>query len=185
LDICISYLHFFRLSTGIRALDHAVENLYRPFVPPPIKVLCCNAIADLFKHLPISKADPTNIVARQKLQLAAWQSLWPIKLEKFSALGLSHSLGHKLGAKYGIPHGITSVSIDLNLPCHNDLNDKTTLLPHSLQCITLAAVVTLMSAAASEEDKRWLAGVLFYLRIQPSGASLEDDVLLLSSAING
>ena len=39
-------------------------------------------------------------------------SLWPLKLDKYSALGLSHSLGHKLGATYGIPHGITSVGAD-------------------------------------------------------------------------
>lgn len=106
------------LSTGIRALDHAVgnypklqrivhyliriliENLYRPLVPHPVKVLCYAAIADLFKYLPISKAEPENMEARQKLQIAAWMSLWPLKLEKHSALGLSHALGHRLGATY-------------------------------------------------------------------------------------
>jgi alcohol dehydrogenase class IV len=109
--IYAAHMLFSRLSTGIRALDHAVEGLYRPLVPPPLKVLFYSAIADLFKYLPISKAEPGNIVARQKLQIASWQSLWPVKLEKYSALGLSHALGHKLGAAYGIPHGITSVCI--------------------------------------------------------------------------
>ncbi|KAH8992844.1 alcohol dehydrogenase IV [Lactarius hatsudake] len=96
------------LSTGIRALDHAVESLYRPFVVPPVKVLCHAAIVDLFKYLPISKADPNDIHVRQKLQMAAWMSLWPARMEKYSAIGLSHALGHKLGATYSIPHGFTS-----------------------------------------------------------------------------
>ena len=84
-----------------------------PHVPPPVKHLCYGALADLFKYLPASKADPHDVAARQKLQIASWMSLWPLKLDKYSALGLSHALGHKLGATYGIPHGITSVSVDL------------------------------------------------------------------------
>lgn len=72
-------------------------------------MLCYAALADLFKYLPLSKANPEDVEVRQKLQLASWMSLWPAKREKYAALGLSHSLGHKLGARYDIPHGITSV----------------------------------------------------------------------------
>jgi len=146
------------LSTGLRAVDHAVENLYRPPVPPPIKYLCYAALADLFKYLPLSKANPSAIDVRQKLQLASWMSLWPLKLEGYSAVGLSHALGHKLGATYSIPHGITS-------------------------CLTLAPVVALKAEVASEEDKEWLAGALFYLH-KPSTGSREGDVRELSAAIN-
>ena len=85
------------------------ENLYRARVPPPIKHLCYAALADLFKYLPESKANPQDVAVRQKLQLASWMSLWPIKLDGYAAVGLSHALGHKLGASYHIPHGITSV----------------------------------------------------------------------------
>ncbi|RDX48032.1 alcohol dehydrogenase IV [Lentinus brumalis] len=145
------------LSTGIRALDHAVENLYRPLVPPPIKHLCYAALADLFKYLPASKANPQDIEARQKLQIASWMSLWPIKVSSHTALGLSHALGHKLGATYSIPHGITS-------------------------CLTLAPVVALKAETASKEDKEWLAGALFYLR-KPSTGSLEGDITQLSVEI--
>lgn len=60
---------------------HLVENLYRPLVPPPNKILCYAAIADLFKYLPECKANPQDVVVRQKLQLAAWMSLWPTQLE--------------------------------------------------------------------------------------------------------
>jgi alcohol dehydrogenase class IV len=72
-----------RLSTGIRALDHAVEQLYRPSVIPPLKQLCYGAIVDLFKYLPQSKADPNDIHARQKLQVASWMSLWPARLGQY------------------------------------------------------------------------------------------------------
>jgi alcohol dehydrogenase class IV len=88
------------LSTGIRALDHAVgrsipppgkdaadeavksESLYRPLVPYPAKVISYEAISLLFKYLPISKQNPGDIAARQKLQVAAWMSLWPATLSK-------------------------------------------------------------------------------------------------------
>jgi len=146
------------LSTGIRALDHAVENLYRPFVAPPVKVLCYHAIADLFRYLPESKANPHDIAVRQKLQIASWMSLWPLKLERYSALGLSHALGHKLGAAYGIPHGITS-------------------------CLTLAPVVALKAEIASQEDKESIAATLFYLGQQSTG-SVEGDMRKLAADID-
>lgn len=147
------------LSTGMRAVDHAVENLYRPLVPPPIKHLCYAALADLFKYLPLSKASPNDVAVRQKLQIASWMSLWPLKLEKYSALGLSHSLGHKLGGAYSIPHGITS-------------------------CLTLAPTVALKAETLSKEDQEWLSGALFYLR-EPSTGSMAGDIVKLSSLIDG
>ncbi|KAG8743614.1 hypothetical protein FRC10_011677 [Ceratobasidium sp. 414] len=95
------------LSTGIRALDHAVESLYRsPPAPYPIVESSLSAIPLLFENLLGCQRDPKNIDVRHKLQLASYLSLAPNP--KPGALGLSHSLGHKLGATYQIPHGITS-----------------------------------------------------------------------------
>ncbi|KAF9244928.1 alcohol dehydrogenase IV [Melanogaster broomeanus] len=131
------------LSTGLRAVDHAVENLYNGRPPLPLKVLCYAALADLFT---------------QKLLIAAWMSLWPLQLEKYRPLGLSHSIGHKLGATYGIPHGITS-------------------------CLTLASVVLLKADIGSEEDKVALAGALFYLK-EPSTGSVVGDVKRLGTMID-
>ncbi|KAJ6510283.1 alcohol dehydrogenase IV [Mycena vitilis] len=147
------------LSTGMRALDHSVETLYRPLIAHPVKILCYAAMADLFKYLPISMADPTNVEARQKLLLASWMSFAQLKLRSNSALGMSHALGHKLGAKYGIPHGITS-------------------------CLTLSPVVELQSRIASNEDKEYLADALFYLR-EPTTGSIDGDILKLSALIAG
>ncbi|KIJ67918.1 hypothetical protein HYDPIDRAFT_107456 [Hydnomerulius pinastri MD-312] len=146
------------LSTGLRALDHAVENLYRAGLPLPLRVLSYGALADLFKYLPESKAQPNALDVRQKLLIAAWMSLWPMKVEKYSPLGLSHSLGHKLGATYGIPHGITS-------------------------CLTLASVVGLKADIANAEDKAALAEALFYLK-EPSTGSVVGDIKRLGTLIN-
>ena len=58
------------------------ESLYRPFVPYPMKVISYEAISLLFKYLPISKENPSDTAVRQKLQIAAWMSLWPATLSK-------------------------------------------------------------------------------------------------------
>jgi alcohol dehydrogenase class IV len=118
-----------------------------------MKYLGYAALADLFKYLPLSKANPSDLAARQKLQIASWMSLWPLKLEKYSALGLSHALGHKLGATYAIPHGITS-------------------------CLTLAPTVALKAEIASDEDREWLAGALLHLRVPSSGDNKQDTLKL-------
>ncbi|ELU41405.1 alcohol dehydrogenase [Rhizoctonia solani AG-1 IA] len=95
------------LSSGIRALDHGVEALYRqPPVAFPIIELALASIPQLFENLLKSRTDPNNLEVRQPLLNAAYLSLSPNP--KPGAFGLSHSLGHKLGATYQIPHGITS-----------------------------------------------------------------------------
>ncbi|KAK9468425.1 dehydrogenase [Lipomyces arxii] len=96
------------LSSGLRAVDHAFETLYHETVGEvPYKPLALSALADLFKYLPVYKADTSNLKVAQMLQTAAFQSLFP-RFTLTTGLGLSHSLGHALGAKYSIPHGITS-----------------------------------------------------------------------------
>lgn len=60
-----------------------IETLYRPLVPPPVKHLAYAALADLVKYLPQSKANPQDVDVRQKLQIASWMSLWPLKFEKY------------------------------------------------------------------------------------------------------
>lgn len=74
-----------------RALDHAIESLYRKGSQLPLKHLAIAAIAELFDALPLCKADEKNMEARGRLQIAAWQSLWLNMVP--TAIGLSHSLG--------------------------------------------------------------------------------------------
>lgn len=93
------------VSTGIRAVDHAVETLYSP-KPNPINTgLALQAIKKLYVYLPLSKKDPANLEYRLECQIGAWLSLFSVVNIK---LGLSHSIGHQLGALFNIPHGMTS-----------------------------------------------------------------------------
>lgn len=80
------------LSSGIRAIDHAIEALYNPrTAETPHKLLSLAAVHELFKLLPKSKADPENADLRQQLQLAAFGSMFSFSFK--GGLGLSHSMG--------------------------------------------------------------------------------------------
>jgi alcohol dehydrogenase class IV len=94
------------LSTGMRALDHSIELLYRPDPSPLLRSSHVGSMRELFHLLPATKKYPDDLGIRQRLQVVVLASLWPESRK--GALGLSHGLGHVLGATYSIPHGITS-----------------------------------------------------------------------------
>src|SRR5215208_3450624 len=93
------------LSTGIRALDHAVEGLLYGGEHPVTDVTGFEGARRLLAYLPRSREDPEDLDARSELQLAAWLAYFgPFN----TPMGLSHALGRRIGASYGIPHGYTS-----------------------------------------------------------------------------
>ncbi|HEX4383139.1 MAG TPA: iron-containing alcohol dehydrogenase [Myxococcales bacterium] len=93
------------LSTGVRAVDHAVETLIADGEHPLPDTAAVDALRRLKQALPAAKDRPDDAEARTAGQLGAWFSyLLPSK----AATGLSHRLGKQLGSKYGIPHGVTS-----------------------------------------------------------------------------
>ena len=93
------------LSTGIRALDHAVEGFLYGGPHPITDVTGLEGAGRLMGLLPRSKADPDDLEARAGLQVAAWLSYFgPLN----TPMGLSHELGRRIGASYNVPHGITS-----------------------------------------------------------------------------
>ncbi|EUC48675.1 hypothetical protein COCMIDRAFT_33952 [Bipolaris oryzae ATCC 44560] len=97
------------MSTGIRAMDHAVELLYHPTASEmPARWLALQSAATLFEALPKYKQDPKDEDNITRLQLAAYGSLGFIGYNLVGGIGLSHALGYALGSPYGIPHGITS-----------------------------------------------------------------------------
>lgn len=92
-------------STGIRALDHAVETLYAPGEHPIQSMLALRAIRDLFDFLPATYKRPQATALRQRCQLAAWMSYFaPASIR----MGLSHAISKSFGTKHQVPHGITS-----------------------------------------------------------------------------
>lgn len=120
------------LSTGIRALDHAVEGFLYGGDHPVTDVTGLEGAGRLMRLLPISKADPEDLEARAELQVAAWLSYFgPLN----TPMGLSHELGRRIGASYAIPHGITS-------------------------CITLAPSLEVAKETTPKERWRMLADAL-------------------------
>jgi alcohol dehydrogenase class IV len=96
------------LSTGIRALDHAVEGFLFGGDHPITDVTGLEGARRLMEYLPLSKREPQDLETRLELQLAAWLSYFgPAN----TPMGLSHELGRRIGASYEIPHGITSCII--------------------------------------------------------------------------
>ncbi len=93
------------LSTGIRALDHAVEGFLYGGDHPITDVTGLEGARRLMRYLPRSKQELGDLEARLELQLAAWLSYFgPLN----TPMGLSHELGRRIGASYEVPHGITS-----------------------------------------------------------------------------
>jgi len=93
------------LSTGIRALDHAVEGYVSGGPHPITDVTGLEGARRLVEHLPKSRQSPDDVGLRLELQLAAWLSYFaPLN----TPMGLSHALGRRIGASYGVPHGYTS-----------------------------------------------------------------------------
>ena len=93
------------LSTGIRALDHAVEGFLYGGDHPVTDVTGLEGARRLMGLLPVSKARPQDLETRAELQVAAWLSYFgPLN----TPMGLSHELGRRIGASYGVPHGVTS-----------------------------------------------------------------------------
>ena len=93
------------LSTGIRALDHAIEGFLGEGEHPIEDVLGLEGARRLIEYLPRSKEEPEHLELRLELQLAAWMAYFgPLN----TTMGLSHNLGRRIGASYGVPHGYTS-----------------------------------------------------------------------------
>jgi alcohol dehydrogenase class IV len=93
------------LSTGIRAVDHAVETLLAAGSHPFPDTLALDALRRLRTSLLATHADPSDVAARTESQLGAWFSF---TLPGPAAGGLSHTLGKRIGSRHAIPHGVSS-----------------------------------------------------------------------------
>ena len=94
------------LSTGIRALDHAVEDLCSINTQPISEATSFQALRLLGRGLRAVKKDPSDLEARLDCQLGAWMSI--IGSSAGVQKGASHGIGHVLGGTAGVPHGYTS-----------------------------------------------------------------------------
>jgi maleylacetate reductase len=93
-------------STGLKAVDHAVEQLCNPTRAPYADALAADGLKRLAAGLAASRADPQNLDARQQCQFGMWLAISGAGAGR--GMGASHAIGHTLGGSYGVPHGITS-----------------------------------------------------------------------------
>jgi maleylacetate reductase len=94
------------LSTGIRAVDHAVETYCSIDGNAYTDSTALQALRLLGRGLPAVKRDPADLAARLDCQIGAWISMTGIV--GGTRMGASHAIGHVLGGSAGVPHGYTS-----------------------------------------------------------------------------
>jgi maleylacetate reductase len=94
------------LSTGIRAVDHAVEDICSDYCQPMSEGASFHALRLLGRGLLGVEADPLDLDARLECQLGAWMSM--VGSQTGVPKGASHGIGHVLGGTAHVPHGYTS-----------------------------------------------------------------------------
>jgi maleylacetate reductase len=94
------------LSTGMKAVDHAVERLCAVQSNAYSDATGAKALELLTHALPAIKARPDDLAARLDGQIGMWLSI--TGAASGVGVGASHAIGHTLGGSYGVPHGVTS-----------------------------------------------------------------------------
>ena len=127
------------LSTGIRAVDHAVEDICSVNSQPFSDGTSLHALRLLGRGLRATAADPASVEARLDCLLGAWMSI--VGSQNNVQKGASHAIGHVLGGTAGVPHGYTSC----------------VMLPHVLR----------FNAEVNADRQRWVSEALGH-RDQPA-----------------
>lgn len=133
------------LSTGIRAVDHAVEDLCSINAQPFSDGASMHALRLLSRGLRAVKADPTDLEARLDCQLGCWMSI--MGSQNGVQKGASHGIGHVLGGTASVPHGYTS-------------------------CVMLPPVLR-FNAAVNAERQNWVSEALGRPGVQAADAVAE------------
>jgi maleylacetate reductase len=137
-------------STGLKAVDHAVEQLCNPLRAPYADALAADGLKRLAAGLAATKADPADLDARQECQFGMWLAISGAGAGR--GMGASHALGHVLGGAYGVPHGITS---GVTLPAVLKWNEKVGTERQAL----VAQLMGVDGLSASEAVKRLAQGL--------------------------
>lgn len=92
-------------STGIRAVDHAVEGFLAPSASAYIRGQCLAALNIFARALRQARSEPDDLYPRSEAQQAVWLASSAIGRV---SMGASHGIGYVLGAAFNVPHGYTS-----------------------------------------------------------------------------
>jgi len=93
-------------STGLRALDHAIETWCARAPTPYSDATSLQAFRELTRWLPETKKRPEDRGARLSCQVGSWMAIQGAAVGV--SHGASHGVGHALGAVTGMDHGVTS-----------------------------------------------------------------------------
>ncbi len=99
---CLHTPEWLWLSTGMRAVDHAVESICSKAPQPFTDATCSRALGMLASSMRQTKADPSDTDARLQSQLGVWLATTGLGRIPW---GASHGIGHQLGAVANVPHG--------------------------------------------------------------------------------
>jgi alcohol dehydrogenase class IV len=107
------------LSSGVRAVDHAVETYLSIDANDYTDGTALQALRTLGAGLPAVKRDAADLEARLRCMMGAWLSM--VGIVSGTRLGASHAIGHILGGSANVPHGHTSCVmlpyvLDYNVP---------------------------------------------------------------------
>ncbi len=93
-------------STGIKAVDHAVEQLCNLERAPMGDAVAAEGLRLLARGLSATHRNLSDLEARAQCQHGMWLAISGAASGR--GMGASHAIGHTLGGSYGVPHGITS-----------------------------------------------------------------------------
>lgn len=149
------------LSTGLRALDHAIEGLCSVNPSPLIHALGLEAVRLLSKGLRQSNQHPDDLQARLDCLQGAWLAGIGIMRVPF---GASHGIGHSLGAVTGMSHGYTSC---IMLPHVMRYNHDKTKFTQSLIAQAMGSTLDAPDAVARLVEELGLPSRLRDLQVKP------------------
>ncbi len=158
------------LSTGVRAVDHAIETYLSIDANAYTDGACLQALRLLGEGLPRVKDDPTDLEARLKCLMGAWMSMTGVITG--SRLGASHAIGHILGGSAGVPHGHTSC---IMLPYVLNWNESVNGERQKEVAIAMARP----GVAAGQVLDEFISGLDMPRRIRDAGVK-ESDLLRLA-----
>lgn len=93
-------------STGVKAIDHAVEQICNPERAPMGDAVAAEGLRLLARGLVATQRNLSDLEARAQCQHGMWLAISGAASGR--GMGASHAIGHTLGGGYGVPHGITS-----------------------------------------------------------------------------
>jgi alcohol dehydrogenase class IV len=156
-------------STGIKAVDHAVETLCSTRAQPITDALALDALRRLTRHLPGSVRDAGDLHAAGQCQIGAWQSIFGLANV---SLGFSHGIAHQLGGRCGVPHGLSSCVL---LPAVLEYtSDHTREQQTAIAKVLAEATGEPSGLGAAELVRRFVAGLGLPTRLRDVGVDRSD-----------